>query len=295
MKKTSSFLWFLVISLLLVSCGQSQQIIAIPSNTPKPPVTITPTQTLLIPTSTSKPIVTPTVTLIPSYPTKQVLLDHTVGGFHTPFDLYYVNYGVGSNLVLYNDGQLIIPGKIFQQKILSKDEISQFFSKLESLGLFSLTQDSLYNFGNQEPPKVYDGPMYCMVVTGNREQNLCAYEPYESFLVPKMKSILRFLDEYQPTGMTPYYPDRILLWVQAGRSPDVNDLPKEPIPWQAHFQSLATFDQKIIYVEGDTAKEIFALFGNQISFKVFVEDGIEYTVLVNIVLPHEEITNVWEQ
>lgn len=296
MKKTSVFFYFLIISAILSSCnGQDRQPLVLPSNTPAPSTTVSPTQTMVRPTSTPKPTLTPTITLIPPYLTKPILLNYTVGGFHTPFNLYYVNIGVGSNLVLYTDGQLIIPGKTFQQKILSKDEISQLFSKLKSMGFFALTQDNLYNFGNQEPPKVYDGATYCVSAFGEMEQNLCAYEPLESFLVPEMKNILRFLNEYQLKGMTPYYPDRILLWVQAGRSPDVNDLPKESIPWQDNFPSLATFDQKIIYAEEDTARKIFALFGNEISFKVFVQDGIEYTVVVDIVLPHEEITNLWAQ
>jgi hypothetical protein len=95
--------------------------------------------------------------------------------------------------------------------------------------------------------------------------------------------------------MSLYSPDRILLWVQRGRDPNVTDLSKESIPWKDTFPSLETANEKIIYVEGATAKEIYAIFNNAIAFKVFSQDGVDYTVVVDIVLPHEEITNLYEQ
>jgi hypothetical protein len=95
--------------------------------------------------------------------------------------------------------------------------------------------------------------------------------------------------------MSLYYPDRILLWVQRGRNPNVADLPKESIPWKHTFPSLETANEKIIYAEGATAKEIYAFFNNEIAFKVFSQDGVDYTVVVDVVLPHEEITNRYEQ
>lgn len=277
---------------ILVGCGhQNNPVPIVLSETPEQPVITTLSQ---VQTSTPQPILTPTVTLIPPYPTKQLLLDYKAFGSHSAFDMYYVDYGF-SKLVLYSDGQLIIPGKVYKQKILSEDEINQFFSKLETLGFFSLTQDNLYDFGNQEPPKVFDGTTYCVSAFGERELEVCAYKPHESFLVPKMKNVLQFLNEFQSENMTPYDPDRILLWVQPGRNQDISDLPKESIPWKDSFPSLVVSDLQIAYAEGDIAKEIFALFDNEITFKVFTQDGIEYTVLVEIVLPHEEITNLYEQ
>jgi hypothetical protein len=205
--------------------------------------------------------------------------------------MYYAGYGMDgwSNLVLYTDGQLIIPGKTFQQKILSPDEIHLLMSQLEAKGLFSLTQDNLYNFGNQDPPEVFDGIEYCVVVTEEREQNLCAYEPYETFFVPEMKNILKFLDAYHPQEMTPYYPDRILLWVRAGRSTYVENLPEKAISWPEKFSSLETSDEKIMYFQGDAAREIFALFGNTVSTIVFSQNDKEYTVSMDIILPHEKL------
>jgi hypothetical protein len=282
MNKTSTILWALVICFVLAACiGQDEQPLLLPANTPKPPNTLTPS-------STRTPIVTETSA--PSYPLKQVFLDYTIGGFHTPFDLYYADYGdAWSELVLYTDGQLIIPGKTFQQKLLSKEEIDQLFSQLDSFGFFSLTRDNLYNFGNQEPPRVFDGIVYCVIATGERKQNLCTYEPHESFLVPEMKKVLQFLSNYQPKEMTPYYPDRILLWVQIGRNPYAENLPEKAVLWNENFPNLETPDEKIVYAEGNIAKEIFALFNNEVSTIVISQNDLEYTVSIDIVMPHEQL------
>ena len=276
-------LWALIICSFLSACiGQSAQPLPLSSNTPKPPNTVIPSPTLPL---------TAIATSAPLYPLKQVLLDYTTGGYHTPYELYYADHGMDgwSTLVLYTDGQLIIPGKTFQQKTLSKEEIDQLFSQLETVGFFSLTQDKLYDFGNQEPPKVYDGTTYCVITAGERKQNLCAYDPYKSFLVPEMKNVLQFLNNYQLKEMTQYFPDRILLWVRNGRSPYVENLPEKAVRWNENFPTLETPDEKIVYAEGDDAKEIFALFDNEVSTIVISQNNVEYTVSIDIILPHEQL------
>jgi len=237
------------------------------------------------------PIATPTVTPLPSYPLKQVLVNYTVAGFHTPYDMYFTDYA-WSYFVIYTDGEIIIPGNPYQQKILSKEELNQFLIQLENLGFYTIDNKHLYNFGNQEPPKITDGTSYCILVTGSREQNLCSYEPYDSFLVPEMKNILKFLNDYQPKGLSLYYPDRILLWVLAGRNPDNKNLPEDSIPWTESSLSLETTSEKVMYVDGELAKELYILYGDK-SY-VFTENGKEYTVDIQVVLPHQEITNRYQ-
>jgi hypothetical protein len=305
MRKTSAFLLSMIFCVLLSACNsQSRQSSLLPSNTPKPSTTVTATQTKIQPTwtpgPTQTPVMTPTVTLIAPYPTKQVILDYDVMGSHTPFDLFYTDHA-WSKLVIYTDGQLIIPGKETQQKMLSTDAIKQLLSRLEYFKFFELESnqahdptDKLYNMGDQYA-RVVDAHLFCVLVNAEKTRKLCAYEPFLDFLVPEMKSILRTLDKYRPAGMSLYSPDRILLWVLRGRNPNVTDPSKESIPWKDNFPSLETADEKIIYAEGNTAKEIFALFNNEIAFKVFSQDGVDYTVVVDIVLPHEEISNLREQ
>jgi hypothetical protein len=87
----------------------------------------------------------------------------------------------------------------------------------------------------------------------------------------------------------------MLLWVQKGRNPYLTDSASESTPWKDNFPSLETADEKIVYAEGATAKEIYSLFNNEIAFKVFSQKDVEYTVVIDIVLPHEEITNLHEQ
>lgn len=236
------------------------------------------------------PIATPTLTPLPSYPLKEVLVNYTVQGFHTPYDLFYVDYdNSGSFFVIYTDGQVIFPGNPSQEKILSADELNQFLKNLESLGFYNLNNEHLYDFGGQEPPKVFDGTSYCISVTGDKEQNLCAYEPYEDYLLPEMKNILVFLNNYQPSKMSPYYSDRILIWVQAGRIPYATNLPKDSILWTEQSVSLETDTEKIIYIDGKIAQELNRLYGNK--NYVFVQNGKEYTVSIQEVLPHRELTN----
>lgn len=296
MKK--SFLISAAVCIILVACGgQDKQVLVISTEAPEPSVTVMSTQTIDRPTSTPKPSLTPTITFTPPYPIKQVLVDYTEGGFHSFFEMNYADYGVDgwSKIVLYTDGQLIIPGNPYRQKILSKDEISQLLAKLETLGFYTIesnqrhdTSDKLYNFGNQYQG-VSDPMWYCVLINKNEARKLCEWEPYKNFLVPEMKNILKFLDAYQAQGMTPYYPDRILLWVQAGRSPYAENLPEKAISWDEKFPTLETSGEKIVYAEGDDAKEIFALFDNKVSTIVISQDNTEYTVSIDIVLPHKQL------
>lgn len=292
MKK--SFLISALICTILFACSpQNKKSIAVSSQLPESPITATRTQTTVTPTSTSKPTITPA----PSYPTKQVLLDYTMGGFHTLFEMYYTDYGMDglSEIVLYTDGQLIIPGNPYQQKILSKDEIDQLLAELEMLGFYTIESnqqhdpsDKIYSFGDQYEG-VSDPIWHCILINKGQTRKLCAWKPYEKFLVPEMKSIMKFLDGYQPEGMTSYSPDRVLLWVRAGRSPYIEDLPEKAVLWNESLPTLETRDEKLVYADGENAKQIFALFDNEVSTIVISQNNIEYTVSIDIVLPHEQL------
>lgn len=258
------------------------------SNTPAPNNTFTPTPT-------------PTLADTP-YPIKSVIFNYSVSGWVGPFDSYLDWHW--SQLVLYSDGQMIITGKPYQQKVLTPDEIDQFISKLEELGFFSIEtnqahdpSDPLYDFGDQYT-KTTGGTYYYVTVNGDRERNISVFGVWKEFLVPEMKNVLAFLDEYQPEGMSIYYPDRILLHVLTGRNP-YDDTPEEAIPWPDHLPSLEvpgdkiTFidealEEKILYFEGDEAKQIYG-FLIEISSNVFVQNNIEYTTDMQVVLPHNEV------
>ena len=184
-------------------------------------------------------------------------------------------------IVLYDDGQMILGG---EQKVLSADEIEMFLSKLDSMGFFSLESnqrhdptDKLYDYGNNYQ-KSFDGIKYCILTNAEKSRKLCAYEPDREFLIPEMKNILKYLDEYKPVDMTPYYPDRILLSIEAIDSSS-DDLPATPTPWDSCFPSLDFSPPtkyldgppaSILYIEGDMAKEIYIFLKNSPREDVFI-------------------------
>jgi len=217
-KSISTPLWFSFFLLLLCAC--SSQGLQLPPTSPSKPLAIaTLISTQTESESTKIPIAALTHPSI-SYPTKQVVLNYSLSGFPLPFDdILGEKY---SKLVLYSDRQMIITGKTYKQKILTEEEINQFLSQLENLGFYRLETnqkhdltDKLYDFGNNYEIEEM-GLSYCVLIE-EKIRELCAYDPYRKFLVPEMKNILQFLDEYELGGMTPYNsPDRILIKVEVG-------------------------------------------------------------------------------
>jgi hypothetical protein len=251
------------------------------------------TPTLAIPTVTATIAPSPTFTPTP-YPTKAVLLDYNTGGDHTLFDMVHKDFSF-SKLVLYADGQMIIPGKNYLQKMLSKAEINHLMTRLDELGFYRIESnqqqdetDRLYNFGGQYS-RVYDSTWNCVLVNGERPRNLCADDVYSRFLVPEMKNIMKFLDDYPTDGMTPYVPDRMMLWVDYGRSSQFTDLPSETIPWPDSLPSLETASYYYLYISGDAAREVYSIFKKHGWLLVFSDHGYEFTVTGEIILPHEEL------
>ena len=78
--------------------------------------------------------------------------------------------------------------------------------------------------------------------------------------------------------------------VELGRNPYIQDLPEQAIPWPEHLPSLETAEYNKIFADGEMALEIYALFNNTDSFKVFTQGGKEYTLEIEPVMPHEELT-----
>ena len=295
MKKLLPFFLSLIIFGSLFACNnQEKSPLTLPTNT----VTVLPTLTP-IPTAIPTKVFSPTPTsflYIPPYPTKQFILNYCVSGWHGNFDIF-TDQQCWPSLILYTDGQMIIPGKTYQQKYLSKVEINQLLAQLESKGFYSIETnqnhdptDKLYDFGNHYE-RIYDGLYYCIAVRNvEHDRTLCAYNPQREYLIVEMKNLLEFLDQYQLEGSTPYYPDRILLSVESGRNPYIQDLPEQAIPWPEHLPPLETAEYNTIYADGEMALEIYALFDNTVSFRVFTQGGKEYTLEIEPILPHEVLT-----
>lgn len=289
------FLIPILLCTILSACGGQKDVLATP-----PFITVAPSLTT-VPTLTTRPTKTPfpptaTLTPLPAYLTKHTLFDYNVIGDHSVYDFFFNGFPSWSRLIVYDDGQIIIPGETYKQKVLSPDEIEAFLSKLDKLGFFTLESnqkhdptDKLYNFGNNYQ-KSYDGRLYCISVNTHKSRKLCVYEPDLQYVVPEMKNILQFLGNYEPQNMTLYSPDRLLLWVQVGRDSYNENLPSVATPWADDLPPLSSF-RSITYIDGTPAKEIYSLFDNRNTGKVFFQNDKEYTVYFHIVLPHETVTN----
>jgi hypothetical protein len=299
-----------MVCIIFTSCnGQRNVATAFPSLSQEPSSTATPTFTL---TSTPTRIPsaelpsTPTFTPFPPYPIKKVLFEYYILGQHSYFDIFYADYRDDlPNIVLYEDGQMLVDG---EQKNLSADEIQRFLSKLDTLGFFSIESnqqydptDKLYDFGDNYQ-EVNDGLKYCVLVNTETSRNLCAQEDYMQYLIPEMKSIIEYIDEYKPTGLTPYFPDRILFSVRPA-DPSSDDLSGTATPWDNRFPPLDFPPPRIYeydtppsirYIEGDMAKEIYTFITNSHSGGVFIQDGKKYIVGIDEVLPHETIINAYQ-
>lgn len=271
--------------------------------TTTPTIVATPTE--ILPT---QPPPTPTSTPFPAYHLKKVVFEYSIAGNFWAGDAAYFaefinDILIEKPLILYDDGQMITNGR---QKVLSADEMKKFFSKLDALGFSSLESngmhdetDKLYNFGDQYKES-FDGLQDCVSVNIDKPRSLCAYEEYMQFLVPEMKKILKYFSEYKPTGLTPYYPDRILLSTRPA-NPDTDDLHGNAPIWDKRFPSLAfslpnryNIPVTVRYIQGDMAKEIDRFMENSHSHGVFIQDGKKYIVDYIIVLPDEEIINAYQ-
>jgi hypothetical protein len=300
-----------VVIILSAACGVQRNVpTPLPSPTPEPSSTSTSTITLtptrIQPTELPS---TPTFTPFPPYHNKGVVFDYYVIGNQAYWDEFFdpPSGNIVTKLILYDDGQMLIAGigETYKQKILSATEIKSFLSKLETLGFYSLESnqeydptDNLYDFaGKYDDLGVFGGLRDCISVNADNSRNLCVHDSYLQFLIPEMKKILQYLDTYQPTGMTPYYPDLILLTIQSGLDSSIEYPPA--IPWDEHFPTLEkdpkryTWDNSIqvIYIDGDMAKEIYSFFEGSDSSKVVSQNGNEYLVDIRVLLPHEKVKN----
>ncbi len=258
----------------------------------------------IFPTKTTTPTKTPTLPKVPAasltptppfppYSLKPVYMEYRVEG---PLSKWSSTLGIYHEtiMVMYSDGQLIINrnGSIME-KLLSKQEVCSFLSKLNQMGFYSIETnqahdqtDPLYNFSS-EYRKVYDALYYSITLSGDSPRTIYISEPYKDYLVQPMKNILSYLDNYSPVNMTPYQPDRLVLLAMQGRNmfADENAV---AIPLPEGWPTLKTPDQKIIYFEGIKAAEVFKLFDYPYN-KVFVENNQEYTVMALPILPHENL------
>ena len=178
-------------------------------------------------------------------------------------------------------------------------------SKLEQLGFYTIESnqehdpsDKLYNFGNNFQPSS-DGLWDCILVAAEKSRELCVREMEIQYLIPEMKKILQYIDEYKPAELTPYVPDRILLTVQTADTS--TDYPPA-IPWDDSFPSLESLPRlpflyapnPTVFFDGDVAKDIFLLFKGTDGRILVSQNGKEYIIDIRVLLPHESVKNPFQ-
>ena len=252
------FMFILVSCSLNIPVPQSPNTNSINTLTP---ITLAKTSTLTE-SPTIQPTLTPTtfptstpLVVIPPYQTKQVILKYTRsgGGLGSPESVFdsFLGYAT-TKFVLYDDDQLIFQDylKPVQTKILTKNEKEQLLSLLDKTGFYSIetnynsdTTNPIYDFqGKYDEVKITDGITSCLSANVTISKQVCFYEPYKDFLIPKMKELFQFIYNYAPSNLTVYQPDRLLVFVSIGRDFYNSHIiePTESIPWPSDLPSLQT-------------------------------------------------------
>lgn len=297
--------------LSLVSCSPNSQI-SQPTNTNNT-FSLSPVVSTITPISTKKPTFAPTIAptltplaIIPQYQTKQIILEYTRlgGALGSPDYVFSSFFGDGRGttvFVLYSDGQFILQewGKPLTTKTLTETEKNQLFVLLDKTGFYSVEANlnsdptnPIYDFGGKyDEVKITDGVTSCLLANVKISKEVCFYEPYSEFLISGMKELFQFIYDYQPNNMVVYQPDRLLVFFSKGHGfyDSFASESTESILWPSDLPSLETPNEKFMYLEGENASKVFSLFETRSLFKVFNESGQDYSVLLEVVFPHETL------
>jgi hypothetical protein len=188
-------------------------------------------------------------------------------------------------------------------KMLSPDEICNLFITLQSLGL---SQVKTSGMGDADDP-VYlnttgmqlwtDNARTRLFINGSVPKFYIVQDQIKDHAVKPIQDIFAFLDGYIPTGMQPYYPDRLSVIVFEGRDEYLKFHQEatqvKTIPWPADVTPLSQNNDHKLYLEGQAASEVFNLTGGHPDYweagGVFVDRGVEYTVYTKPLLPDDVI------
>lgn len=273
---------------------------AVPSYTPSPTRTrprktapalyISPTTNPQTPTYPP----TPTSTYQP-YPHKQVFAAYGYYGDHSIFDGIIQSNGYihsyGYKWVIYTDGQLIMTRDQtpMMTKNLSTYDVCSLLSKFKQLGFYDIETnnkqdptDPLYDFGGNYNT-VDDGLSDYIQINGTSPRTLRVYEPYLDYVVPRMKKILQFADQYSPNDMSIYIPDRIALFVDRGRYSGFPTV----LPWPDGLPSLKESVHQFVYLTGGQAAKAATQAFTDAFGGNFSENGEEYIVYAQVIFPDD--------
>ena len=290
----------IIFVLIIVSCSSQQ--------TANPKVTGTTlfTETNMIyPTASFTPTLsrpTKTLTLEPTedvFISKKEIFNYFVTGEHSYFEGSYqvIPENEFPKLVIYEDGQMIITGEDVKQKFMTQEEVATFINEIEKFGFSNIQtngkndpSDPLYNFG-ENYDVIYDSPFYCVSIAQALENTICYEDAYYDYLVPQMKEVITYLNNYHPENTSLYIPEKILLYFS--RVTDFCDIPKDaPVyEWNSRFPDPEGGDYNQYYISSEMAGEIAKFLDDKTSVYVNYHEKYYY-LIIQYILPHENINKL---
>lgn len=328
MKKT--FVIFFLLCLLISACavesntGLTTTALASATTTRRPTFTPRPTKTPW-PTRTLSPTRTPTLTFTPTFTStpQPPLIPHSwqpegvlvvldgIGG-----DGGYRNVSYPPGFVLFFDGRLYFTSRYkenndwkwkFQYTQLGRKGTCQLLNTIDQNGF--LDYDPL----TYETPQSDGGPSTIITVNAWKRVSGTFYDLdhlvnglyVNSHAAPVLSNTFNLLSWYEPTSAQKYEPDRIAVWIYENiwSKEDNKDLEQEwtlSTPRLAEIHSLTgsaiekSNGQYIIY-RSDIARNIFNDLENWNYRGIFVENGRQYTVFAQVLLPYQLTNNLPEE
>jgi|WetSurMetagenome_2_1015567.scaffolds.fasta_scaffold327016_1 hypothetical protein len=169
-----------------------------------------------LPTVTKKPTpmplkatVTPTATLF----SRQILISYQYNANDSmPSRIACLSGLDTENFLLFDDGQLIIYiDDQFMETILNQDEIDALMAEIESTGLFMIKNEE--DMFTDIPP---DRSLFWYSwVQLKVKSEIYIYDLGQAdYLVDAVNKAIDILRNYRPDQFTPYFPEKINIWVQ---------------------------------------------------------------------------------
>ncbi len=239
---------------------------------------------------------------VDTYPHKQIWFSYThSSGAHYIYEMYLSGYINFPTLVLYSDGQIILfhDKQPIRTKMLSPDEICSLFITLESMGLSKIQTNGTGDLDDpiyQSPTKltdVSDDGATELYINGITPRRYVVTDHNKDYAVKAILNIFAFLNLYEPRDLLPYHADRLYVFVSPGQEVFLQMYGEtqamKPLPWPGDATPLSQNDQGTMYLEGEAASKVFDLIGSYYGLggKVFVDQVVEYTVVIKILLPNE--------
>jgi hypothetical protein len=200
------------------------------------------------------------------------------------------NFDINPFLILYTDGQLIIP---YYEKQLSQKEMDGILAKFEQLGFYQIEgtapideHNPIYAFPNGIAPNIVGlSTVKYIGVYGNNSNGIGYMGNREEFLVQPIKDIISYLESFSTEGAIRYQPDRLLVGVTIIRGTSTEN--EIVIPWPNDITPPTGIESEgVLYLEGAEATKLYNLVRDNPEAD-FIYEGIKFWLALRPIYPHE--------